>query len=111
MLRAVEDLGYDVSRAAHHARVGGDVEALVRLAPLAARQTAAMESHNEAISHLRALEPYLDQLDPEMCADHYDLWAFEEYLGSDRVAEEIIEIGIGIRRRLGDIRRSWGTPC
>ena len=33
VLRAVEDLGYDVSRAAHHARVGGDVDALVRLAP------------------------------------------------------------------------------
>ena len=83
VLRAVEDLGYDVSRAAHHARVGGDVDALVRLAPLAARRAAAMESHNEAVAHLRALEPYLDQLEPEMCADHYDLWAFEEYLGSE----------------------------
>ena len=106
VLRAVEDLGYDVSRAAHHARVGGDVDALVRLAPLAARRAAAMESHNEAVAHLRALEPYLDQLEPEMCADHYDLWAFEEYLGSEiGWAEEIIEIGIGIRRRLGDAEK------
>ncbi len=103
VLRAVEDLGYDVSRAAHHARVGGDVEALVRLAPLAARRASAMESHSEAVAHLRALEPYLDQLEPEVCADHYDLWAFEEYLGSEIAwAEEIIETGIGIRRRLGD---------
>jgi DNA-binding CsgD family transcriptional regulator len=103
VLRAVEDLGYDVSRAAHHARVGGDVDALVRLAPLAARRASAMESHSEAVAHLRALEPYLDQLEPEMCADHYDLWAFEEYLGSEIAwAEEIIETGIGLRRRLGD---------
>ena len=71
--------------------------------PLAARRAAAMESHSEAVAHLRALEPYLDQLEPEMCADHYDLWAFEEYLGSEiGWAEEIIEIGIGIRRRLDD---------
>lgn len=103
VLRAVEDLGYDVSRAAHHARVGGDVDALVRLAPLAARRAAAMESHNEAVAHLRALEPHLDRLEPELCADHYDLWAFEEYLGSEIAwAEEIIEIGIGLRRRLND---------
>jgi len=103
VLRAVEELGYDVSRAAHHARVGGDVDALVRLAPLAARRAAAMESHSEAVAHLRALEPYLDQLEPEACADHYDLWAFEEYLGSGIAwAEELIEIGIGLRRRLDD---------
>ena len=109
---AVEDLGYDVSRAAHHARVGGDVDALVRLAPLAARRAAAMESHNEAVAHLRALEPYLDQLEPEMCADHYDLWAFEEYLGSEIAwAEEIIEIGIGIRRRLDDPEKLGTLAC
>ncbi|MDP9144956.1 MAG: helix-turn-helix transcriptional regulator, partial [Actinomycetota bacterium] len=94
---------YDLARAAHHARVGGDIDALVRLAPLAARRAAEMESHSEAVAHLRALEPYLDHLDAEMCADHYDLWAFEEYLGNeaDR-AEEIIETGISFRRRLGD---------
>ena len=43
VLRAVEDLGYDVSRAAHHARVGGDVDALVRLAP-SLPGAAAMEA-------------------------------------------------------------------
>jgi DNA-binding CsgD family transcriptional regulator/type II secretory pathway predicted ATPase ExeA len=103
VLQAVEDLGYDVARAAHHARVGRDIDALVRLAPMAARRAADMESHSEAVAHLRALEPYLDRLDPEMCADHYDFWAFEEYLGDEIVrAEEIIESGIAFRRRLGD---------
>jgi DNA-binding CsgD family transcriptional regulator len=103
VLRAIEDLGYDVARAAHHARVGGDVDSLVRLAPLAARTAADMGSHSEAVAHLRALEPYLDRLDVEMCADHYDLWAFEEYVASDMTrAEEIIETGIAMRRRLGD---------
>ena len=76
---------------------------MVRLAPIAARQAADMESHREAVAHLRALEPYLDRLDVEMCADLYDLWAYEEYL-ADEIgrAEEIIETGIALRRRLGD---------
>ena len=103
VLAAVESLEYDVARAAHHARAGGDAEALVRLAPLAARRAAAMESHGEAVAPLRPLEPYVDRLDPEVCADHHDLWAYEEYLSNDTGrAEEIIETGIAIRRRLGD---------
>ena len=103
VLRAVEELGYDVARAAHHARVGGDVDSLVRLAPIAARRAADMESHRESVAHLRALEPYLDRLDVEMLADLDDLWAYEEYLVSETgSAEEIIETGIALRRRLGD---------
>ena len=103
VLRAVEALGFDVARAAHHARVGGDFESLVRLAPLAARRAADMESHGEAVAHLRALEPYLDRLDAEMCADHYDLWAYEEYLINETErAEDLIESGLAFRRRLGD---------
>jgi DNA-binding CsgD family transcriptional regulator len=103
VLNAVEKLEYDVARAAHHARVGGDVDALVRLAPPAARKAAEVESHREAVAHLRALEPYLDRLDAEICAEHHDLWAYEEYLVNEiSRAEEIIESGIAIRRRLGD---------
>ena len=103
VLRAVEALGFDVARAAHHARAGGDHEALIRLAPRAARHAADMESHSEAASHLRALEPYLDRLDAEMCADHYDLWAYEEYVLNETArAEEVIEAGLAFRRRLGD---------
>jgi hypothetical protein len=41
-----------------------------------------------------------------MCADHHDLWAYEEYLGNEiGRAEEIIETGISFRRRLGDPAR------
>ena len=103
VLLAVEELGYDVARAAHHARVGGDVDSLVRLAPIAARRAADMESHRESVAHLRALEPYLDRLDVEMRADLVDLWAYEEYLASEiGQAGEIIGTGIALRRRLGD---------
>ena len=103
VLRAVEDLGYDVARAAHHARIGGDIESLVRLAPIAARRAAEMESHREAMAHLRALQPHLDRLDAEVRAGHHDLWAYEEYLASEiSRAGEIIETGIALRRQLGD---------
>jgi DNA-binding CsgD family transcriptional regulator len=103
VLGAVESLGYDSSRAAHHARVGGDVDALIRLAPLAARRAAEVESHRESVAHLRALEPYLDRMDDEERADHYDLWAYEEYLGDEiGRAEDLIDYAIELRRRLGD---------
>ncbi len=110
VLRAMEELGFDAARVAHHARVGGDIDALIRLAPLAARHAADMESHNEAVAHLRAIEPHLDRLEEEVCADHYDLWAWEEYLINELSrAEEIIEIGIGKRRRLGDAAKLGNT--
>ncbi|MGH8925403.1 MAG: LuxR C-terminal-related transcriptional regulator [Acidimicrobiia bacterium] len=110
VLRAIEGLGYDVARAAHHARIGGDVEALVRLAPLAARRAADLESHSEAVAHLRTLEPYLDRLDDEGTADHYDLWAWEEYLVTElERAHEIIDSGIALRRRLGDPSKLGNT--
>jgi DNA-binding CsgD family transcriptional regulator len=106
VLGAVQDLGYDPARAAHHARVGGDVDSLIQLAPLAARRAADLESHSEAVAHLRTLEPHLDRLDDEMCADHYDLWAWEEYLVNEvSRAEEAIESGIAFRRRLGNPAR------
>ena len=106
VLQAVEELGYDLARAAHHAAASGDVRALIRLAPVAARRAAGLESHREAVGHLRALEPHLEHLDAEMSADHHDLWAYEEYLSNEiERAEEIIGTGIALRRRLGDPTR------
>ena len=61
-----------------------------------------MESHREALAHLSALEPYLDQLEPSQLADHYDLLAFERILENDPGGQEIIERGIAVRRTLGD---------
>jgi DNA-binding CsgD family transcriptional regulator len=106
VLVAIEYLGLDISRAAHHARLGGDVDALIRLAPMAARRAADLESHREAVAHLRALEPHLDRLDEGDRADHYVLRAFEEHLGDEfGRAEELIDAGITISRRLGDPAR------
>ncbi len=101
VLRACETLGEDISRCAHHAREAGDVEAIVRLLPEAARVAASLGSHREAVSDLRALEPYLDRLSPEELADHYDMWALEEY-GASGGNVELSEQAVVIRRTLGN---------
>jgi len=100
-LNACESLGYDVSRCAHHAREAEDADSMLRILPGAARRASAMESHAEALATLRALEPYLHMMSKEQLADHYDIWAYEEYLGAD-VGLGLIENGIALRRELGD---------
>lgn len=110
VLRAIESLGFDVARAAHHARAGGDIEALIRLAPEAARKAAGLESHTEAVAHLRALEPYLDHLTPEQYADHLTSWAYEEYLINEITrAYDLAGQAITAQTRLGDPLRCGRT--
>jgi DNA-binding CsgD family transcriptional regulator/tetratricopeptide (TPR) repeat protein len=100
-LAAAERLGFDLARLAHHAREAGDAQAIVRILPEAARRAADVESHTEAVANLRALEPYLHLLTPEQLADHYDLWAYEEYLLTETDLR-LIDRAIEIRRSLGD---------
>jgi hypothetical protein len=52
----------DVARLAHHAREAGDPEAVVRYAPEAARQAAAVAAHREAVGHYRAVLPLAGRL-------------------------------------------------
>lgn len=101
VLRACETLGEDISRCAHHAREAGDVEAIIRLLPEAARVAAALGSHREAVSDLRAMEPYLDRLSPEELADHYDMWTVEEH-GASGGDATLAERAVAVRRTLGD---------
>lgn len=101
-LGACERLGFDLSLCAHHAREAEDAEAVLRILPQAARRASEMESHTEALSTLRALEPYLDRMTAEQLADHYDQWAYEEYLSS-YLGLDIAEMAIAIRRDLGDL--------
>lgn len=100
-LEAAERLGFDLARLAHHARKAEDPAAIVRILPESARRAADVESHSEALANLRALEPFLDAMTVAQLADHYDLWAYEEYLARD-AGSEIIEKAIELRRELGD---------
>ena len=100
-LEAAERLGFDLARLAHHAREAEDAEAMVRILPEAARRAAGMESHSEAVANLRALEPHLGAMTAEQLADHYDLWAYEEYLSTE-TGSTLIEKAVEIRRKLAD---------
>ncbi len=100
-LNACDALGAPIARLAHHARSAGDAAAIVRLLPEAARTAASIESHAEAVANLRALEPYLHLMTDEDLADHYDLWAYEEYLWDD-TGLEIVDKAVELRSRLGD---------
>lgn len=103
VLRASETLGYETARLAHHARQANAADDMVRLLPVAARQAAKARSHREAVSHLQALEPYLDRFTPEDRAEIYELWATEEGLVSGRGIHHAL-VAAETRRALGDLR-------
>ena len=92
----------DVAICAHFAREAGGIAAMLRLLPEAAQRAASTGSHREALSHLRALRPNLDRMDTSQRADHYDLWAREEYFAGGDDAEDLVSEAISLRKRLGD---------
>jgi DNA-binding CsgD family transcriptional regulator len=102
VLAVCEADGSDISRCAHHALEAGDPDAIMKWLPSAARRAAELESHHESVQHLRRLEPYLDRLDISALANHYDLWAYEEYLLSGASGRDMVEKAISLRRELGD---------
>jgi DNA-binding CsgD family transcriptional regulator len=109
VLGALEARGEDVAVCAHFAREAGDADAILKYLPRAARRSAELGSHREALSHLRALEPFLDRMDLEQLADHYELWAQEEYLGGGPDAVAISDRAIELRREVGDPTSTGNT--
>ncbi len=94
----------DPARLVHHAIQAGDIDAVVELAPAAARAAMAMGSHREALAHFRALDPFLDRVDDEARASILDHWAEAEYLEASPDAPEVMGRALAARKRLGDGR-------
>ena len=103
MLKALRDSG-DPSVLAHHARESGDIDALVEFTPRAARAAVAAASHREAISHYRALDPYLDRLEIAEQSEILVDWAREEFFTDSPDSIEILDRGIALYRSSGDER-------
>ncbi len=101
LLRAGEAVGVDATRSAHHARLSGDPDAMVRLLPTAARQAAAARSHPEAWSHLEALVPHLDRFPPHPRADLLTLMASEAEMVNGQGLEWAVG-AIELRRDIGE---------
>jgi hypothetical protein len=76
----MEVLGdYDASRLVHHAAEAGDVDALVRYAPIAARDAATSGAHRETAAHFSLALAHEDRFTPAELADLYEECAVERY--------------------------------
>ena len=108
VLDACESLGYEVSRRAHHAVQAQAVETMIRILPAAAEEAARASSHREAVAHLRALGPYLDQVPTADRAGIYEQWAREEKYVSGHGLDQALH-AVALRRRLGDTPKLGGA--
>jgi len=70
----------DVARLVHHAREAGDTEAVLRYAPEAARQAAAVAAHREAVGHYRAVLAHADRVPAPARAELLEGYSVEAYL-------------------------------
>jgi hypothetical protein len=108
-LAAAPDREVDLARLVHHAREAGDVEAVLRWAPEAARQAAAVAAHREAVGHYRAALAHAGRLPPAVRVDLLEAYSFEAYLSglapeavaARRAAMELREAA-GDRERVGE---------
>lgn len=103
VMEALAARGADPARIVHHAEQAGDVEALLRFGPEAARQARGVAAHREAVSHYRRLLPHLDHLPAADRASILAEYAAEShYVDAQREALEAGEQALGIYRSLGD---------
>jgi tetratricopeptide (TPR) repeat protein len=93
----------DIARLVHHARQANDAEAVLRYAPEAARQAAAVSAHREAVGHYRAALPHADRLPATERADLLESYSVEAYVSG--FAQEALEARRGALR----IREAEGT--
>jgi DNA-binding CsgD family transcriptional regulator/tetratricopeptide (TPR) repeat protein len=89
MLSEAAGRGVDIARLVHHARQCDDAEAVLRYAPTAARQAAAVSAHREAVGHYRAALPHADRLSPPARAELLEGYSFQAYLSG--LAQEALE--------------------
>jgi hypothetical protein len=96
----------DVARLAHHAREAGDPEAVLRYAPEAARQAAAVAAHREAVGHYRAVLPHAGRLPALGRAELLEAYSVECYLsGLSAEAVSARRAAVALREAAGDRER------
>jgi len=80
VLSDTQGRGVDIARLVHHARQADDADAVLRYAPEAARQAAAVAAHREAVGHYRAALPHADRLPPADRAELLEGYSVEAHL-------------------------------
>ena len=102
VLAGASERQVDVARLVHHAREAGDVEAVLRYAPEAAR-TAAAAAHREAVEHYRAVLPHAERLPTAVHAELLEGYSVECYLsGLSSEAVSARQAAVDLRESAGD---------
>ncbi|HET7088950.1 MAG TPA: AAA family ATPase [Anaerolineae bacterium] len=94
----------DLARLAHHAQASGDREAVLELAPAAARQAASASAHREAAALYALALRFANDLPP---ADHAQL--LEAYAG-ECVSIDQREEGLEAQKKALELWRQLGVP-
>ncbi|NNL88563.1 MAG: AAA family ATPase [Marinicaulis sp.] len=74
----------------HHAAGALDAEMVLKFAPRAAENAAAVGAHQEAASHYATAMRFVDEADADQAAEIYEKWAYEAGL-SLRIDDEVIK--------------------
>lgn len=95
-----------VARLVHHASQAGDGAAVLRFAPVAAREAAALNAHREAAAHYASALLHVDRGDREAHAHLLEGRSFECYL-TDQTQEalEARRAAVEIRAAQGDAKK------
>jgi DNA-binding CsgD family transcriptional regulator len=111
ILGALRSLGLgDDARMAFHAEAAGDSTAVLRYAPLAARQAAGLGSHREAAAQFERALRHAADADPAMAAGLYDGLAYELMLiDRNHDAVEAGQHALVLWRQLGNRLREGET--
>lgn len=109
ILGSLADRG-DLSRLAHHAEEAGDVDAVLRHAPAAAKAARAASSHREAAAQYARALRHADALANRERAELLDGFAEEALLtGLYEESVEARSAALAVYRRLGDTLRVGET--
>jgi DNA-binding CsgD family transcriptional regulator/tetratricopeptide (TPR) repeat protein len=93
----------DLARLVHHAREAGDAEAVLRYAPEAARQAAAVAAHREAVGHYRAALAHAGRLPAAVRTDLLESYSLEAYMaGLSAEAVSARRAAVELREAAGD---------
>jgi DNA-binding CsgD family transcriptional regulator/tetratricopeptide (TPR) repeat protein len=109
-LTGAADRQVDLARLVHHAREAGDTVAVLRYAPEAARQAAAVAAHREAVGHYRAVLPRAGRLPTPVRAELLERYSVESYLsGLSGEAVSARQAAVELREVAGDQERLGET--
>jgi tetratricopeptide (TPR) repeat protein len=100
----VDHDGSDVARIVHHAAQAGDVDAMVRYGPAAAREAARAGAHREAVAHFALVLDHEDRFPPGERAELLAQYAIECYTtGAIDKAIEAERCAVDLNRSMGDL--------